>query len=229
MRAPSITIVAASRGIRPVFTAQSAPALPFSTSFPNTENPVSLDGLLLNGGTDGLDWQDMRATPGKCFATGFSADFDDPICCIKPGVYDFSGNHYIEGVIGRQAGYAPDDNHELELHLCCNITANSIVTVETLINTQGGGQMVAWNGPVNDITSQSPSGPGFTTPADGDVIRVTKIGNTFTVKQNSTTAYTLTLSGRSGQPGWAAFVRNFPDGDAVLANFWWKSITVVAL
>src|SRR6202795_2129963 len=42
---------------------------PYSTSFPLTENPVSLGGIWINGGSTGLDWVNSRTTPGLAFGT----------------------------------------------------------------------------------------------------------------------------------------------------------------
>src|ERR1700730_104316 len=42
---------------------------PYTTAFSRAENPISEGGKWLNGRTDGLDWTDVRTTPGFAFGT----------------------------------------------------------------------------------------------------------------------------------------------------------------
>src|SRR2546427_751312 len=42
---------------------------PYTTNFSRAENPISEGGRWLNGRTDGLDWTDVRTTPGFAFGT----------------------------------------------------------------------------------------------------------------------------------------------------------------
>ena len=53
--------------------AQAAPASavldPYTTNFPLTANPISEGGAWLSGKAAGLDWTDVRTTPGKAFGT----------------------------------------------------------------------------------------------------------------------------------------------------------------
>src|SRR2546428_4389000 len=42
---------------------------PYTTNFSRAENPISEGGRWLNGQTDGLDWTDVRTTPGFAFGT----------------------------------------------------------------------------------------------------------------------------------------------------------------
>src|SRR5215467_16221110 len=55
----------------------------YTTSFPLTENPISEGGLWTNGKTAGLDWSDVRTTPGLAFGTETGAtDFNDSIATL---------------------------------------------------------------------------------------------------------------------------------------------------
>jgi len=42
---------------------------PYATTFSRAENPISEGGQWLNGQTDGIDWTDIRTTPGFAFGT----------------------------------------------------------------------------------------------------------------------------------------------------------------
>ena len=47
----------------------SAATHTYTTNFPLTENPISEGGKWINGKKDGVDWTDVRTTPGLAFGT----------------------------------------------------------------------------------------------------------------------------------------------------------------
>src|SRR5260221_14050462 len=51
---------------------------PYTTTFSRAENPISEGGKWRNGQTDGLDWTDVRTTPGFAFGTEIGGDRSDP-------------------------------------------------------------------------------------------------------------------------------------------------------
>jgi hypothetical protein len=51
---------------------------PYTTNFTRAENPISEGGQWLNGQTDGLDWTDVRTTPGFVFGTEIGGNRPDP-------------------------------------------------------------------------------------------------------------------------------------------------------
>src|SRR5258706_15010748 len=51
---------------------------PYTTTFSRAENPISEGGKWLNGQTDGLDWTDVRTTPGFAFGTEIGGNKPDP-------------------------------------------------------------------------------------------------------------------------------------------------------
>jgi len=51
---------------------------PCTTNFSRAENPISEGGKWLNGQTDGLDWTDVRTTPGFAFGTEIGGNRPDP-------------------------------------------------------------------------------------------------------------------------------------------------------
>src|SRR4051795_227803 len=48
---------------------ETQPPRSYSTSFPLAENPFSEGGNWINGRVDGLDWADVRSTPGFAYGT----------------------------------------------------------------------------------------------------------------------------------------------------------------
>src|ERR1700684_3476999 len=51
---------------------------PYTTNFSRAENPISERGKWLNGHTDGLDWTDVRTTPGFAFGTEIGGNRTEP-------------------------------------------------------------------------------------------------------------------------------------------------------
>jgi len=51
---------------------------PYTTTFSRAENPISEGGKWLNGQTDGLDWTNVRTTPGFAFGTEIGGNRPDP-------------------------------------------------------------------------------------------------------------------------------------------------------
>src|SRR5260221_3225667 len=51
---------------------------PYTTTFSRAENPISEGGKWLNGQTDGLDWNDVRSTPGFAFGTEIGGNRPHP-------------------------------------------------------------------------------------------------------------------------------------------------------
>lgn len=192
----------------------------YSTSFAATENPISESGRWKNGRAVGLDWNDMQTGSGNAYGTAFSpAAYDDDIACLSC----FAAAHFVEGVIYRAAGYNPSQPHEIELLVRFQITAHNARGKEILINSQGGNEIVRWNGRLGDFTLLSASGIGTGTPVNGDVIRVEVRGNSIIVKKNGTQALSATDSTwTNGNPGMGVFSRQVDD---ILANFGWSSIS----
>src|SRR5436309_4657318 len=66
---------------------------PYTTNFSRAENPISEGGRWLNGQTDGLDWTDVRTTPGFAFGTEIGGNrpapqrYDDSTALLK-GTWD---------------------------------------------------------------------------------------------------------------------------------------------
>ena len=72
-------------GIWPLGTQALSPAPapagthgPYSTNFSRAENPISEGGRWLNGQTDGLDWTNVRTTPGFALGTEIGGNRPDP-------------------------------------------------------------------------------------------------------------------------------------------------------
>src|SRR6266852_9399628 len=51
---------------------------PYTTTFSRAENPISEGGNWLNGQGDGLDWTNVRTTPGFAFGTELGGNRPEP-------------------------------------------------------------------------------------------------------------------------------------------------------
>lgn len=197
----------------------------FSTTFPDTENPLSSGGIWTHGGTTGLEWQNIRATggsPGTCYGVGpASAEgVEDCIAAIQ-GRFN-TQRHFAQFTVKRDVGYTPPSSHEIELHVGCTIGANSIATYEMLFPFDGAFLSVRWNGAYGSFTylftgldTVSGDPANLSSLDDGDVVRAeydsTSGSPVITLKRNSVTALVLTDTAvgkiTSGSPGLAFFAR----------------------
>jgi hypothetical protein len=187
----------------------------YATTFSATENPLSESGAWINGGTVGQDWQNVRTSGGHAYATATSAGYDDCIAHLS----GFPANHFAEATVHVAAGYDAKDSHEIELLLRFQITAHSARGYEINCGWNGAySQIVRWNGPLNDFTYLTPSGPGFGALAEGDVIRATAVGSTITVYKNGAQVMQATdATWADGDPGVGFFVR--PNAAAVPESY----------
>jgi chitodextrinase len=174
----------------------------YSTSFPNTEDPISEGGNWLNGKTNGLDWTDVRTTPTLAFGTqsGSSGQYDDSTAVL-------TGNWGPDQTVQAAVHSANQNNtiwEEVEIRLRTTITAHSITGYEINFRCTSDGsqytEIVRWNGVLNSFTQISQAtGPGI---HDGDVVKAVITGSTITayingVQVNQATDSTYT----SGSPG----------------------------
>src|SRR4051794_2598221 len=59
-------------------------ASPYTTNFPLTENPISEGAQWTTGLATGLDWANVRTTPGLAFGTqSGSGGFNDSLAVLK--------------------------------------------------------------------------------------------------------------------------------------------------
>lgn len=195
----------------------------YSSNFPGTENPISQGGIWNRGFTEGIDWQNIRTTPGLCFGVGPSGSFDDCTADLKPSYGISSTKHYSRLVIRRAAGYTPPSTQEVATYVGATTSANVSKRYETLAAFGGAIQLVRWNGALNDVTlngdaawPNTPVGSGASDLQDSDVLETRYDASTgtpqITVYVNNVQVYSVadTSAGKltSGQPGLGFFARS---------------------
>jgi hypothetical protein len=118
----------------------------YSTKFPGKENPISESGHWINGGTTGLDWNNIQTSPG--FANGQGAsyvDFADPTA-ILAGVW--ATNQTATETIYCN-GCSTLAYEEAEVRLNTTIIAHHITGYEiscSLVRAGAGSGIVRWDG-----------------------------------------------------------------------------------
>lgn len=193
-------------------------SLPFITSFPLTENPMSQGSIWVQGAVDGTDWNNVKTTGGQAVGVAditsiTSPDrYRDDIAHLKKTFIDFADDQYVEGVVYIEPGYVVTGSHEVELLLRFEITNGNARGYEIIYGwtSFGGGQgymaVVRWEGGVGVYSPIYDPGFGsFPPPVNGDVIRAEVIGTNIYVYRNTVLVQTVDISGSivftEGQPG----------------------------
>jgi hypothetical protein len=174
----------------------------YSTTFPLTENPISESAQWTAGGAVGLDWSNVRTTPGLAFGTQTgSTNFNDSLAVLK-GTWsaDQSATATVR-TVNQKTGSIFE---EVEILLRFTITAHSATGYEFNYSCRNDGsqyvQIVRWNGAFNNWTLlDARTGPGLN---NGDRIKATISGSTLTTYVNNVAIFSVNDSGiTSGNPG----------------------------
>ena len=173
----------------------------YTTRFPLTEDPLSEGGNWINAGTVGLDWANVRTTPGLVFGTESGSVSYDDSTAVLAGNWD--PNQMAQAVV-HTIRQNKSCSEEVELRLRTTIAAHCITGYEIDFRCTSDGsqyvEIVRWNGPLGDFTYVNRAvGPGL---RDGDTVKATIVGSTITAYINGKAAVQGTDSTyRSGSPG----------------------------
>jgi hypothetical protein len=157
----------------------------YSTTFPLTENPISEGGSWTNGGATGLGWANVQTTPGLSFGTGpVNAGtylYADPTAVLQGA---WAQDQQVQATVKVPGVYGRACCKEVELRIRTTITGNSITGYELNCSIVPAGPyltLVRWNGPLNNFTYIVRNA---TPCVNGDVLKLTAVGNTFTIYKN---------------------------------------------
>jgi hypothetical protein len=172
----------------------------YTTDFQLDENPISENGMWLNGRTDGVDWADVvsgdgvayggetrmdnaerRAEQGNLAPSDDEAepvgDYDDPTAVLAG---EWGRNQHGKG---RVYSKNPTDDYfqEVQIRLRHTIRPNYCSGYEIffrcLKTDEGYAEIVRWNGKVGDFTSLARHVGAQYGVEDGDLIEATIEGN----------------------------------------------------
>jgi hypothetical protein len=178
----------------------------YSTNFPLTENPISENGLWVNGKTTGIDWADVRTTPGLAFGVELGTSGYDDSTALLTGTWGPSQTVQatVHSVNQNDAIF-----EEVELRLRSSLSAQRATGYEILFRCSKTAnaytQIVRWNGPFGDFTYLDKKEGGV---AHGDVVKATMIGNVITVYVNGVEVARATDDTfATGSPGMGFFLQ----------------------
>jgi hypothetical protein len=183
-------------------------AHPYTTTFPLTENPISEHKVWINGGVTGLNWTNVRTTPGLAFGTETgSAGFDDSIA-ILTGTW--GPDQTVMATVHSVNQQTGNIFEEVELLLRFEITAHLARGYEVNFRCTHDGtqytQVVRWEGPLGSFSYiTSLAGPGI---SNGDTVKATIVGSLITVYINNVAIFSVNdTKWKDGNPGMAFFLR----------------------
>jgi chitodextrinase len=171
----------------------------YTTTFPNTENPISESGNWINGGTVGLDWANIRTTPGFAYsASGLPSTYGDPTAVLAG---TWGPNQTASAVV--KINSAPSGGQaEVELRLRSSISAHRCTGYEFLWSVFGDYcQIVRWNGPLGSFSVLD--GRGLPRALrNGDVVMAKAVGSTLSIYFNGALQFSVTDGTfATGSPG----------------------------
>jgi hypothetical protein len=165
---------------------------PYATRFSGTENPLSEGGKWLNGHTDGLDWTDVRTTPGFAFGTEIGGHrpapqkYDDSTALLK-GTWgpDQTVQATVHSMNPNQDGKVFE---EVELRLRSSISPHNCTGYEVMFRCskipRAYCNIARWEGPLGKFTMLKESYGSQYGAKDGDVVKASMIGKVLTVYIN---------------------------------------------
>jgi hypothetical protein len=199
----------------------------YTTNFRLTENPISESGKWINGGATGLDWTNIRTTPGLAMGTqsgtaGGNATYADSTAVLAG---TWGPNQTVQATIAvSNAANSSGVFEEVELRVLTTVTAHSITGYEINCSVCPGNryvQIVRWNGPIGSWTELN--GTGSFGGVNGDVLKATVSGGTITAYLNGVQVLQATDNTfTSGNPGIGVFLQG---ASGLNANYGFSNFT----
>jgi hypothetical protein len=200
----------------------------YTTGFPLTQNPISEGGKWVNGGAVGLDWTDVRTTPGLAFGTesGNSSGnsvYDDSTAVLAG---TWGPNQTAQGTVAvNKASGSSSVFEEVALRLRTTITPHSITGYEIYGSVCKGHTYITimrWNGPLGSFTQLNLTSK-VAALVNGDVLKSTISGSTITAYLNGMQVLQATDNTfRSGSQGMGFFLGGV---SGLNANYGFSSFT----
>jgi len=183
---------------------------PYTTTFSRAENPISEGGKWLNGQTDGLDWTDVRTTPGFAFGTEIGGNrsdpqkYDDSTALLKG---TWGPNQTVEAKVRSEKPNMDGKVwEEVELRLRSSLSPHSCTGYEVMFRCtkipQAYCNIARWEGPLGKFTMLKETRGAEYGVKNGDVVKASMIGKILTVYINGIQKIQLSDDKfASGNPG----------------------------
>jgi hypothetical protein len=224
-----------SYGMMQAGGSQDQLSIPFTTTFPTDQNPISQGSIWVNGQDTGIAWNNVKTLGGNAVGVvdiGVQRYADD-IAHLKKSALTFANDQYAQATLYVASGYTGNGgSHECELLLRFEITANNARGYEIIYGMYGPGlpgaqgyiAVVRWEGAYGIFTPLYDSGQTLPIPVDGDIIKAEIIGTSINVYKNGSLFVGPVATGGTfteGQPG----VGFWPADNAQHDNMGWKDYT----
>jgi len=203
---------------------------PYSTTFSRAENPISEGGKWLNGQSDGLDWTDVRTTPGFAFGTEIGGNrpdpqkYDDSTALLKGS---WGPNQTVQATV-RSVNPNQDGKvwEEVELRLRSSISPHNCTGYEVMFRCskipKAYCNIARWEGPLGKFTMLKEMRGSEYGVKDGDVVKASMIGKILSVYINGVQMIQLSDDRfASGNPGVGYYLEGATGviGDFGFSNF----------
>ncbi len=188
---------------------------PYSTNFPRAESPISEGGKWYNGQTNGLDWANVRTSPGFAFGTEIGGSrpepqkYDDSTALLEG---TWGPNQTVQGTV-HSVNQNQDGKvwEEVELRLRSSVSPHNCTGYEIMFRCSKTPQaycnIARWEGPLGKFTYLKQMGGSKYGVKDGDAVKATMIGNVITVYINGVQMVQVTDDKfKSGDPGIGFFI-----------------------
>jgi len=200
----------------------------YTTNFPLLENPIYEQGAWINGGVAGINWTNVRTTPGIALGTmpgnaSGDAEYADSTAVLAG---TWGPDQTAQATISvSNASDDPSVFEEVELRLRTTITLFSITGYEVNCSVSANPnnfylQIVRWNGLLGGFTLLDAT---TIHAVDGDVLGATIVGSTITAYLNGSPVVQATDNTfTDGSPGLGFFLEG---ATGINANFGLSSFT----
>jgi len=208
-----------------------AVAQTYTTNFPLTENPISEGGKWINAGVVGLDWNNVRTTPGFAFGTDPGTVTYADAWALLTGTW--GPDQTVQATIKEQNPNT-SCHQETELVLRGNLSAHSATGYEITVRATNDANsylfIARWNGALgnfNYLASLSGSAYGVKT---GDIFQATIVGNVITAYINGVQKAKVTDNTyATGHPGMGFYLDNPTSCSGTNADYGYTNYTAVAI
>jgi hypothetical protein len=221
-------LVSRSGSVQSVASASTGTPRTYTTHFPRAEDPLSEGGKWTNGRKDGLDWADVRTTPGLALGTEYGG--------TRPAPQKYDDSTALLTVVWGPDQMAqatvhavnPNDKifEEVELRLRGALSPHKATGYEILFRSSKSAsaycEVVRWNGPLGDFTYLSRAKGSQCGVSSGDVVKASMVGNVITAYVNGVQVLRASDDTfKSGNPGIGFYVEGATgvDGDYGFTSF----------
>jgi hypothetical protein len=165
---------------------------PYTTNFSRAENPISEGGQWLNGQSDGLDWTNVRTSPGFAFGTEIGGNrpkpqkYDDSTAILKGS---WGPNQTAQATV-RSVNPNQDGKvwEEVELRLRSSLSPHNCTGYEIMFRCskipKAYCSIARWEGPLGEFTMLKEAFGSQYGVKDGDVVKASMVGTILTVYIN---------------------------------------------